>query len=153
MPNIQAGCGEAIITPPLGVELTGYGYYLERKAEEVADDLKVRAIYIRHERETVILISCDLLSLSVEFTDERRKELAARHNLPISNILLTCIHTHAGPAIHDLPGLGEVDPGCRATVSRAILEAVESAQRDCRAGDFPGRDKDTGAAGRGFLQL
>ncbi len=133
---MQVGYGEQVITPPLGVELTGYGYYLERRAEEVADDLKVRALYISQGQDAVILISCDLLSLSVEFTDERRRELAARYNLPLSSILLACTHTHAGPAIHDLPGLGEVDPGCRMTVSRAISEAVQAAWKYCRPAEM-----------------
>ncbi|MDD3925728.1 MAG: hypothetical protein PHT33_03620 [bacterium] len=136
MPDMQVGYGEQVITPPLGVELTGYGYYLERRTEEVADDLKVRALYISQGQDAVILISCDLLSLSVEFTDERRRELAARYNLPLSSILLACTHTHAGPAIHDLPGLGEVDPGCRATVSRAISEAAQAAWKDCRPAEM-----------------
>ncbi len=75
MPDMQVGYGEQVITPPLGVELTGYGYYLERRAEEVADDLKVRALYISQGQDAVILISCDLLSLSVEFPDERGESL------------------------------------------------------------------------------
>ncbi|MFA7373669.1 MAG: hypothetical protein WC074_08975 [bacterium] len=134
--GIHAGYGEEIITSSLGAELTGYGYYLERKAEEVADDLKVRAIYIRREREAVILISCDLLSLSLEFTDNMRWELSIRYNLPICNILLACIHTHAGPAAHDLPGLGEMDQAYSARVGKAIIKASEAAQKDCRMAEI-----------------
>ncbi len=134
--DMQVGYGEEIITPSLGTELTGYGYYLERKAEEVADDLKVRAVYIRREREVVILISCDLLSLSLEFADNMRRELSIRHNLPICNILLACTHTHAGPAAHDLPGLGEVDQAYPARVGQAIIKASETAQKDCRPAEM-----------------
>jgi len=42
MKKLMAGYGEKIITPPLGIELTGYGFYLERKANYINVILKVR---------------------------------------------------------------------------------------------------------------
>ena len=42
-PAFAAGYGESVLTPPLGVELCGYGYYLERRAESVLDELKAVA--------------------------------------------------------------------------------------------------------------
>ena len=34
----RAGFAKIAITPPLGIELAGYGVYLERRASEVHDD-------------------------------------------------------------------------------------------------------------------
>jgi hypothetical protein len=39
----RAGFAKITITPPLGVELAGYGVYLKRGATEVHDDLFARA--------------------------------------------------------------------------------------------------------------
>ena len=46
MSSLRVGYGEATITPPLGTDLTGFGFYLDRKAEKILDDLKVRALYL-----------------------------------------------------------------------------------------------------------
>ena len=36
---MRAGLGKWELTPPMGVELAGYGYYLGRRAESVRDPL------------------------------------------------------------------------------------------------------------------
>ena len=41
-----AGYGLCELTPPLGVELAGYGYYLKREAREVLDPLYARAVML-----------------------------------------------------------------------------------------------------------
>ena len=43
---MRAGFGKAELTPPLGVELAGYGYYLQRGAAAVADPLFERALLL-----------------------------------------------------------------------------------------------------------
>ena len=40
---MRAGFGMAEITPPVGTELAGFGYYLERRMEGVRDPLHIRA--------------------------------------------------------------------------------------------------------------
>jgi hypothetical protein len=67
-----------IITPPLGTDLTGFGFYLDRKAERVLDDLKVRALYLDDQKARLLIISCDLLGLSVARADRIRSQSAPR---------------------------------------------------------------------------
>lgn len=130
MPDLLVGFGERVITPPMGIDLSGYGYYLDRKAETVLDDLKVRVLFVRQETESIALISCDLLGVTVEFSDDVRKKIAAKHAMPIQNILLACTHTHSGPAVQPLRGLGEIDTKYREWVVNEIVKAVESAVHD-----------------------
>ncbi|MDD4559002.1 MAG: neutral/alkaline non-lysosomal ceramidase N-terminal domain-containing protein, partial [bacterium] len=127
---MRAGYGEEVITPPLGVELTGYGYYRERKAESVLDDLKARALFISQGGESIILISCDLLGITIDYADAVRVEISSRFEVPPQNILLACTHTHTGPAVQALPGLGEADENYPFQLSTAIVEAVEQARQD-----------------------
>lgn len=134
--KFSAGYGEKSITPPLGADLSGYGFYLDRRAEGVLDDLKVRALYLKNKAEPLILISCDLLSLQVEFSDKVRGEIASSHKINSRNIFLACTHTHTGPAAHPLPGLGEVRPGYLEKVSRAIKEAVSAAELGGKEAEF-----------------
>jgi len=130
MSEMRAGYGEKVITPPLGVDLTGYGYYRDRKAEAVMDDLKARVLFIRQGKESIILISCDLLGMAVDYADAVRAEISLRQRVPMQNILLACTHTHSGPAVQPLPGLGEPDAAYSCQLPAIIQEAVGLAKRD-----------------------
>lgn len=130
MPDLRVGYGEEIITPHLGIELTGYGYYLNRKAERVLDDLKVRALFLQYGSISVILISCDLLSMAVEYADLIREEVAELQGIPRENVLLFCTHTHTGPALQNLPGLGESDENYSKGLPALIVNAVRGAEGD-----------------------
>ena len=134
--NLRAGYGEGIITPSLGLDLCGYGFYLDRKAEAVLDDLKVRVLHLADGSDVLILIACDLIGLTVEFSDRIRAELSAAHRVPPSRILLACTHTHSGPATQSLPGLGRVDPVYMKTIAKRIIEAAEAAEGNSEPADF-----------------
>jgi hypothetical protein len=127
MSALVCGYGERTITPPLGVELAGYGFYLERRAEAVLDDLKCRAVALRSGRETLILISCDVIGFTVEDADAIRTAVAAAHGLPRAAVLLAATHTHCGPATQPMPGLGEIDPATLGRLRALILEAAAEA--------------------------
>ena len=67
---MRAGYGRYEITPPLGVELGGYGYYLQRRARSVLDPLYARAVLLEDGAQRTLIISCDLLGLSDEVCGE-----------------------------------------------------------------------------------
>jgi len=136
MNNLRAGYGERIITPPPGVDLCGYGFYLDRKAEAVLDDLKVRALYLSKGDDALLLIACDLVGLTIEFSDRLRNEITETHDLPASHVLLACTHTHTGPATQPLPGLGDVDDAYLEIVAKKILEAAGEAAKRPEAAEF-----------------
>jgi hypothetical protein len=136
MSPLMVGYGERVITPPLGVDLCGYGFYLDRKAERVRDDLKVRVLFLRNEDQTLVLASSDLVGFSVDFSDLVRGTVARDHKILAQNILLACIHTHSGPATQSLPGLGDVDEKYMKMVRRAIEEAVAEAHERMKEADF-----------------
>lgn len=136
MSDLQAGYGERIITPPLGWGMTGYGCYLDRQAESVLDELKVRAVSLRRGEERLLLVNCDLLGLTVAFSDAARQELAAAHGLDRAGVFLTCIHTHSGPAAQPLAGMPEPEPEYLERVHGAIMEAAAEAAEDEAAAEF-----------------
>jgi len=136
MADFMAGYGECILTSPTGIELTGYGYYLDRRAEAVLDELKVRALCLRTELSEVILVSCDLLGFTVEFSDTVRRAVAAELNIAFANILLACTHIHSGPALQSLRGLGNVEAGYPEKVTVAIKEAIKLAVADLQKAEF-----------------
>jgi hypothetical protein len=133
---LEAGYGEKKITPPLGTDLAGFGFYLDRRSTVVRDELKARALYLKNEENALLLVSLDLLGLTVELSDRIRKILSGELGLPPANILLACTHTHSGPAVQPLPGLGKVNPAYVRTLPPAILEACLKARASLEKATF-----------------
>jgi hypothetical protein len=127
MMKLMVGYGERVITPPLGVDLCGYGFYLDRKAESVLDDLKVRTLVLKANRTTLVLASLDLIGLSVAESDGLRLKIAESLAVPRMNILLACTHTHSGPVTQALPGLGKMDVAYMKTMRASVVSAAEEA--------------------------
>lgn len=136
MAYLLAGYGETTITPPLGSDLSGFGFCLDRRARSVLDDLKVRALFLKSNTHSLILISCDLLGFSVHFSDRIRREIAREQKLPLETILLACTHTHSGPASQPLPGLGRANHDYLRRLPQAVGQAVEEAISAAEAADF-----------------
>jgi hypothetical protein len=136
MAKIRAGFGEKVITPPMGIELSGYGFYLERKAESVLDDLKARALFLDDGRKRLLLISCDLVGFAVSTADAIRDAVSKAAKVPVPDIMLACTHTHTGPATMPLPGIGEMDPSYMEALPAAIVEAAVAAAADAAPAEF-----------------
>ena len=128
MNTFIVGYGENIITPELPCGLSGYGIYLDRQARSVLDDLKIRAVFIKDEKNNkILLISFDLIGFSVDFSDELRKCISSKFEIPFSGILISCIHTHSGPPTVKLRGMGIIDPAYMESVKEKMEKAVEIA--------------------------
>lgn len=130
MDDLVAGYGESVITPPMGVELCGYGLYLERRAETLLDDLKARAVCVSGGGTTLMLIACDLIGLDVATSDAIRKAIADERHIPSANVLLACTHTHSGPATEFLRGCGEIAPEYVRRLPELIVAAARRAALD-----------------------
>ena len=122
---MKAGFGEESITPPLGLDLSGYGFYLDRKAEAILDPLKVRVLCLRREAQVVVLVSFDLLGFTVSFCDNLRTRLGSLLPAAPENVLISCTHTHTAPAVQPLPGMGQVN----SEYVRFLQKAAERATR------------------------
>ncbi|MBQ8159262.1 MAG: hypothetical protein IJ083_00810 [Clostridia bacterium] len=121
---MQAGFGKAEITPPLGLELAGYGYYLKRRARTVEDPLFARAVYLRDGDKQCLIVSCDLLGLSRQVVE------AVKAGVGSVPVIIVSIHTHTGPAIKYHEGCGEVDGAYVETLPGRILKACREAMED-----------------------
>ncbi len=136
MTELRAGYGERIITPAGAMEMTGYGCFLERRGESVLDDLKVRAVSLRRGEQRLVLISCDLLGFTVEFSDVVRGEIAEAQGMPRAGVFLTCTHTHSGPASQHLGGMPVPEPAYLETVHRAIVQSAAAAAAEEQPAQF-----------------
>ena len=127
---MRAGYAKSDITPPPGVELAGYGYYLARRAEAVMDPLYARALLLEGEDGArSLILSCDLLGLNraVVGDIERAAECAG---VPRERVIAVSVHTHTGPALIWHEGCGYPDPEYVSGVSGRIVRAIRAAADD-----------------------
>jgi len=127
---MRAGFAKRCITPPLGVELCGYGYYLERRCMEVQDDLFVRCLALESGAARYMIFSADLIGLSEAISDEIRAATAQKTGWACEEILLHCTHTHTGPATAMLEGCGVMDAEYLSTLCAKFTAAAEGAILD-----------------------
>ncbi|CAN0473898.1 unnamed protein product, partial [Phaeothamnion confervicola] len=93
---VQAGAGVSTITPPLGTSLCGL--FEDRPARTVADDLHVRALVLDDGSNRIALVLCDLICLGSEAVNAAKDRIATRSGIPASHVMISCTHTHTGPA-------------------------------------------------------
>ena len=126
---MRAGYGKYELTPPMGVELAGFGYYLERRAQTVIDPLFARAVMLETENTKSLLISCEVLGLSREVCADVFRH-AEQYGIAPENVIIVSVHTHTGPTIIYHEGTGAVDPDYVATVAGRIAKAIDEAASD-----------------------
>ena len=126
---MRAGFGKSDITPRLGVELAGFGYYINRRALSVTDPLYARAVALEDGGVMRLMISCDVLGLSAEVCGEVFG-YAEKLGFKPENILIVSVHTHCGPAIKYHEGCGYTDAEHVAGLARRIFSSIEAACAD-----------------------
>ncbi len=124
--NLWAGFAEIEITPPVGTDLTGY---IARDAASIGvhDPLFARALVVAAGGARAALITCDTLGLHWREVQAVRQAIAERTNTPAEQILITCSHTHAGPATLALQDCGEMDETYMATLRQKLVTVAEQA--------------------------
>ncbi|MCC6166888.1 MAG: neutral/alkaline non-lysosomal ceramidase N-terminal domain-containing protein [Caldilineaceae bacterium] len=126
-PNLRAGVAQGTITPPPGLDLTGY-IARQNPATGVRDPLYARSLVLDDGRRQIALVSCDLLSVDREFVDDTRRRITLATGLPGLQVMLATTHTHAGPATFFLQGCGDPDPAYVEDLQTRIVALVRQAQ-------------------------
>lgn len=120
----QAGVARTSLTPYRGVELTGWGYYMERRWRRIRDDLNATALAFDDGERTAILLALDLMVVDDRFTKLTRERIQAATGVAPEAILVTCSHSHNAPAAGGLLGVGECDPFFEDWASRQATTAA-----------------------------
>lgn len=92
---MRAGAGQAIITPPLPVQLAGHKG--PRSAIGVHDELRARAVVMHDGDRLAALVSVELLWLGREHCRVIRSFVQDTTGIPCRNVFIACSHTHSGP--------------------------------------------------------
>ncbi len=85
------------INPPLGVNIAGY--YKERIADGILDDLEACAIAVGDGKKTAILMTVDHCGLGKAFLNDWRAAIAEATGVDADAVFIHSTHTHQGPAL------------------------------------------------------
>ena len=78
--HLRIGAAAVVITPPVGTPMAGY--YFERAAEGVHDDLFARALVLEQGGTKAALVSLDLISTPFGLVEAARKEIERITGVP-----------------------------------------------------------------------
>ena len=104
------------ITPPMGTSLAGY--FTERYAEGVYDDLYAKILVIKNGSSRIIIIVCDLVGVPSQFAFPIRKAISKKTGIPIGSIMISATHTHTGPVMSN----NLANRGYLTTISQKIIK-------------------------------
>ena len=134
MGTLFFGTGRTRITPPIGLELCGYGPYLGRKGTEIYQELYCTSLALSDGKEPYILVSNDLIWLDCTLSDAIHAQLYRLHGLTPRQVLLTNTHTHSGPATMKTVAWGEPDEAYWRELVTHIVESVGQALTTLKPG-------------------
>jgi hypothetical protein len=120
---MRLGFAKTDLTPRVGVELCGFGPFINRRSIGIRDRLWSRAMAVEQDGRTVLLISNDIVHLTLADTHRIRALITAASGLPAEAIMVHCTHTHSGPATGTIAGWGQQDLPYLATLPQKIAAA------------------------------
>ncbi len=119
-PLVKVGMAEKVITPKPGMPMAGY----RRAAVSTGahDDLWARSLVIEDKNGTgIVLMTLGLVNLNESYMDQIREGVNKATSIPVSNIVISCTHTHSGPAVG-----GPDDEYTKSLIENCIASAVEA---------------------------
>jgi hypothetical protein len=93
----RVGVASVRITPSPRVPMAGY--YNERKAESIHDDLYAKAMVIEKDGAKAALVACDLISMPRPVVEEARQLIQRTTNLRGEQVMIGATHSHTGPVL------------------------------------------------------
>jgi len=133
MSAVLLGCGESTITPALGASLAGY--FEERRATAVHDDLRARAMVFGEGLDAAALVCCDVIGLPLDLAQAVRAEVNRLTGIDPARVMVCGTHTHTGPQprAHMIKTEDEVTRGWLATAPARIAQSVAHAMANREA--------------------
>ncbi|MDA0748249.1 MAG: hypothetical protein O2954_17130 [bacterium] len=124
---LKAGAAKTNITPNLGCHLVGY--FQDRTADRIHDELYVRAIALSDDETTLGLITCDLIDIPVRVIEAAKARVYEQTGIPPDHVLISPTHTHTAPSA--VGALGTPDePEYAESLIPKIADAMLMAVRD-----------------------
>ena len=120
----KASAAQADLNPPVGSWMTGFGARIS-PTTGVHDPIMARAILLDDGKTKLAIVVCDLIGFTSAAVADLRHRIAKKSSIPAVNILISCTHTHSGPATMPLRGvMGYVDAEWLAEAQHKIVDLI-----------------------------
>lgn len=93
---VKCGAAETVITPRLGTYIPGY--FIERVADDILDDLYARAVVFDDGEKTAGIVVLDVMHVPAEVVRKIRGRIS-EYGIDGANIMVAATHTHTGTAV------------------------------------------------------
>ena len=127
--ELRAGAAAVAITPPPGIPMAGY--YSERGAQGIHDDLFAKAIVIEQGSTKAALVALDLIAAPRDLVEDTRAAIERTCHVPGANVMISATHSHTGPIVdtkNRFGGQSDLVKSYRASLPARIAEAVRQAE-------------------------
>jgi hypothetical protein len=127
--ELRVGAASVAITPPAGIPMAGY--YSERGAQGVHDDLHAKAIVLEAGGAMAALVALDLITTPRDLVEEARREIERVAGVPAAGVMISATHSHTGPLLdlnNAFGGKSDIVTNYRALLPAKIAAAVLEAR-------------------------
>jgi neutral ceramidase len=127
--EFRAGAAAVAITPPVGIPMAGY--YSERGAQGVHDELYAKAIVMEQGGTTAALVALDLIAAPRDLVDDARAAIDRACRVRGANVTISATHSHTGPIVdtkNRFGGQSSLVIRYRESLPAKIAEAVRQAE-------------------------
>jgi len=90
---LKAGAATSNITPPLGGNIVGG--FRPTPSQHIHDELHARCLVLDDGKTRLAIVICDLLGMHRTVSDQARKLIQERLNIPREQVLISATHTHS----------------------------------------------------------
>ncbi|MFA5858832.1 MAG: neutral/alkaline non-lysosomal ceramidase N-terminal domain-containing protein [Elusimicrobiota bacterium] len=126
--SYSAGVAAVDITPKVGVDLCGFAART-KPSDGKYDNLKAKALALSDGANITVIVASDLIGLSPETVKDIRCRINKLTGLPEDCVMITSTHTHSGPALPPLRGLGvsldKVEEEIKTKIVKIVLAALK----------------------------
>lgn len=126
---LVAGAADVVITPPVGVDLAGYGF---GPSVGVLDDLEAQALVLESDGTSAAIVAIDILTVGAELLSRVRERIEATLGIPEEHVLLSASHSHSSPTAHSLRQWGPVDEAYVHALEDHLVGVVTMAHRSAQ---------------------
>ena len=128
--NVLAGFASGDLTPPLNLEMAGFGPALDRRATGIHDPLMAHAMVLEANGKRVAVVDCDVVGVTLDLTHKVRTLVEAATGIPGQHILVSATHTHSGPAIPKWADWGARDEDYLRGLPQKIAQVLIAASKN-----------------------
>ena len=131
MGNLRIGLATTDIELVTGMDMTGF---LARSTGStgIHDELKTKCLFFDDGSMQFVLVVNDLLALDSRFIEQCIVEASKKLGICSENIVITCTHTHSGPASIFLQDCGDVVDSWLESLKENINKCIVKASNNYR---------------------